>query len=240
MIKFLLVLFMCLIGAAKANTIELVVAASAGGPDDVLSRRIVEKIEQNSDLKIVISNKPGAAHTIGYNYVQQRVKPTMIVSTSSIADHEVYKELTDVYQLGSFQNIVFVSSSSGIKNINALVSLSKLRQINFGYGGTGTHSHKAMLRLCEGTLSCLPVPYKSGANAMLDMLVGSIDAYALVSYGSDGFLKNDKYTPIYRITNDTNWVRLFSKNMSEQDITTVRKVLKGLGPEFFSELGLIK
>lgn len=240
MLKCLLLTLVFLCASANSETIELVVAASAGGPDDVLSRKIVERIEQKSDLHITIVNKPGAAHTIGYSYVQQRTKPTMIISTSSIIDHEVYKVITETYNFGNFQNIVFVNSKSGIRSMNDLMTLSKTRQINFGYGGVGTHSHRAMVKLCEDKLNCLQVPYKSGANAMLDLLVGSIDVYALVSYGSDGFLKNDKYTAISRITNENNWVKLFTKNMSDRDINTIRTILKELNPDFFIELGLIK
>ena len=55
------------VGAQPA--IEFVVSAAPGGPNDTVTRKLVEKLEKYTSLKFVVLNKAGAAHVIGYNYV---------------------------------------------------------------------------------------------------------------------------------------------------------------------------
>lgn len=226
----------------SAQPIEFIVSASAGGPNDTITRKIVEKIEKSSNLQIVVMNKPGAAHTIAYNYVLNSNKPILIMSTPEIVNHQVYSHVDELYNTGYFSNILFVSEKSNIRNIKQLIELSKSREIIFGHGGVGTFSHLAMEQMCASILKCLEVPYKSGANGMLALMSGQIDAYALASYGSRQFLENDKLTAIYSIksSKDKSWFKLFAKNISSKDKETIEKSLNNISPEFFIENGLYR
>lgn len=225
---------------AYASPIEFVVASSAGGPDDIVTRKIVEKLETQTNLKFIVVNKPGAAHQIGYNYVGLRNKPTLIISTPTILANDVINFIDPIFYLGDFTSVVFVNKQSGIKNFNELVELSKKRDVIFGTGGVGTYSHKAMLELCQTTLKCLPVPYKGGGEATLALMNGTIDAYAFISYGAKALEQNEKLTAIKRIKfkNEKNWLLLFGKNMSESDTKLIQETLKSLGDEFYNNLGV--
>jgi tripartite-type tricarboxylate transporter receptor subunit TctC len=241
--KKLLISFLTFIAlTASANTIEMVVTASPGGPDDTISRKIVEKLEKSSNLSFVVVNKPGAAHQIGYNYISQSKKPTLFIATNQIAENQIYSQVDTVSYLGDYGNIVFVNKDSGITNIGDLINLSKTRQINFGHGGVGSQSHRAMEDLCSKTLSCLPVPYKSGAEGMLGILSNTIDAYALVAYGANNFIANPKYIALKEIRNEKgkNWVKLFATNLSESDKDTVSKIIKNTDPKFWQDIGFWK
>ena len=240
--KLLITLLSALTFSVSANTIEVVVTASPGGPDDTISRKIVEKLEKSSNLSFVVVNKPGAAHQIGYNYISQSKKPTLFIATNQIAENQIYSQVDTVSYLGDYGNIVFVNKESGITNIGDLVGLSKTRQINFGHGGAGSQSHKAMEELCSKTLSCLPVPYKSGAEGMLGILSNTIDAYALVSYGANTFIANPKYIALKEIRNEKgkNWVKLFSVNLNETDKDTVSKIIKNNDTKYWQDIGFWK
>lgn len=85
-----------LAGLTHAQTIEFVVSASAGGPNDTVTRKIADAIEQNSNLKIVVTNKPGGAHTVAYNYVVTSNKPTLIMETPQIENHEVFSQMDEM------------------------------------------------------------------------------------------------------------------------------------------------
>jgi len=226
----------------SAAPIEFVVTASAGGPNDTVTRKIVEKISTETDLTFVVVNKPGAAHVIGYNFTMNSKKPTLILSTPEIANHDVYLQLDELFTVGYFTNTIFVSTKSNITNINQLAELSKHRDVNFGSGGPGTYSHKAMEIVCKSTLKCLSVPYKSGAEGMLAVMTGQIDTYALVSYGSYQFLNNDKVKAIHEIQmlKNDNWLKLFAKNVSNEDREKIMRVLNSLNKEFFYEMGFEK
>ena len=233
--KLLLLLFFCV--NLQAQPIEFIVAAAVGGPDDTITRKLISKIEEQSSLKFVIVNKPGAAHTIGYNYMNQSAQPALMISNNNIMNNDLYKTSKPVFKLGTFTNIVFVSKASPIKDMKDLIELSQKRQINFAHGGIGTASHKAMSRLCEKILNCLSVPYKGASQAMLDLLNGTVDAFAVVSYGADTFLQNTSYKSIGKITNEDNWVILFGKNLNDKNIEIIQNVLNQTNNDFFTKIG---
>ncbi len=233
--KLLLLLLFCV--NLQAQPIEFIVAAAVGGPDDTITRKLISKIEEQSSLKFVIVNKPGAAHTIGYNYMNQSVQPSLMISNNNIVNNDLYRTSKPVFKLGTFSNIVFVSKASPIKDMKDLIELSQKRQINFAHGGVGTASHKAMSRLCEKTLNCLPVPYKGASQAMLDLLNGTVDTFAVVSYGANAFLQNTSYKSIGKISNEDNWVILFGKNLSNKDVETIQTILNQTNNDFFTEMG---
>lgn len=236
--KFIL-LFSLLTSICCAQPIEFVVSASPGGPNDTVTRKIVERLEKQTNLNFVVVNKPGAAHVIGYNYVSNTNKPTLIMSTSEIENNEVHSQLEEIYNTGYFTNYLFVSKKSGIKNLNDLIDLSKQREINFGHGGIGTYSHSAMETICKKTIRCLSVPFKSGAEGMISLLNGTIDAYALVSYGSKQFSENENYTVIHniRLSKEKSWFKVFGKNLHEKDKQIISSVLKSTESKFFTDIG---
>ena len=248
-----------------AQPIEFVVTTSIGGPNDVVTRRLVDELEKNTDLKFVVVNKPGAAHNIGYTYIHQSNKPTLFISTDTIItnkDKEGYPDgimldVETIFHLGDFTNIIFVNSNSIIKNVDDLIQLSIISDVKFGHGGIGTYSHLSASKICENRMNCLMVPYKSGNPAMLDLLGDSIDAYSLISYGSESFLQNIKFRPIVMFSKTKhdyikvpiltsklhgletkNWVRIFGKNISNEDKKKIVNILNSKNENFYRELGL--
>lgn len=237
--KKIFVIFALLSTFAYAQPIEFIVSASPGGPNDMVTRKIVETLEKNSNLQFVVFNKPGAAHTIAYTHVVNSNKPTLIMSTPEILTHEVFAQVDEIFNTGYFTNILYVSTKSEIKNID---QLSRLKEVKFGHGGFGSYSHMAMRKMCDQILKCLEVPYKSGANGMIALMSGEIDAYALASYGSSQFMQNDKINPIYhiRVEKDKSWFKLFAKNISSKDKETIRNILKAQDIKFYNDMGFEK
>lgn len=237
--KKLFLMLVLAAGLTHAQTIEFVVSASPGGPNDTVSRKIADAIEKNSDIKIVVANRTGGAHNVAYNYVLTTNKPTLIMETSQVEKHELFPQLEELYNAGYFTNILFVSEKSGMKSLK---DLKNKKEVLFGHGGIGSFSHMAMQTLCEKELTCLDVPYKSAAEGMLALASGTIDAYAIVSYGSKQFLENDRYNAIYKIRTEKSksWYKLFGKNLSDKDKQTIISVLKSLEGKFYTDMGLEK
>lgn len=216
-----------------AETIELIVTASPGGPDDTVARKLEDRIADSTDLKIIIVNRPGAAHQIGYNYVQQSTRPVLIASTSMIAAHDVYRELDLIHHLGYFSNVVFVAANSPYYS---LADLNTGREIRFGHGGEGSFSHQAQTQVCHN-IRCLAVPYRSGAEGMLGISSNTIDAYALVGYGSSNFQSNRLYRTIGEVKSSNTWFRLFGKNIDPDTKTKIQTALKQVDRKFYTDLG---
>lgn len=240
--KILACLFLFCSINATSQPIEFVVSASPGGPNDTVTRMLAEKITQNSDIKLIILNRPGAAHVIGYNHVLNANKPTLLMSTSEIMNHEVYNQVDEIFNAGYFTNILFVSEKLGIKSFNQLIELSKQREILFGSGGHGTFSYTAMETVCKSVLRCLSVPYKSGSEGMLAVMSNQIDAYAVTSYGANQYLENSKLVAIHeiKVANKKGWFKLFAKNVSEKDKATIVNILKSQDPKFYKDMGFEK
>lgn len=204
-----------------AQTIESVVAASPGGPDDTTMRKVVSILENKTNLRFAVVNKPGAAHKIGYSYVQQTNKPTILISTSEIEDNEVINYVDQLYTLGTFKNAIVVNSQS---NINSLKELYKKSQVIIGSSGQGTFSYRAMEEICKNT-NCLQVQYKGASEGLFAILNNTIDTYAVTNYGIN-LIDNDKYKVIGHIELKNNWVRLYSKNLSDNDKKKIISTLK--------------
>lgn len=228
-------LLICLSFSTFSYPVEFVVTASPGGPDDTVTRKLAEKIEEATKLQVVVVNKPGGAHTIGYSYVQNSSKPTLVFSTPEIQNHAVYSELTDVYSLGHFYNIMFVSKKSGVNNLQDFAGT----EVKFGHGGVGSYSHISMKQMCDSTLKCLDVPFRSAAEGMMALMSGTIDAYAVVSYGSKQYKENDKIKAIYSIKpeKEKSWGRVFAKNISDSDVAKIKSVLKSQEDKFYIDIG---
>ena len=237
--------------------IEFIVKSATGGPEDILARKLADHLRQTTDMKIVVVNKPGASHSIGYSHFENTQNASIMIADVLIEKHPVALALAErIYTIGEFTNILFVNKNSSIKSLNDLIELSKTREIKFGHGGIGTFGHAAAVSICE-KLQCLLVPYKSGAPGMLDLLTGQIDAFALVSYGASVYTNNDNYVPLvmYSTTKHPkynvpllptslktleikNWIALFSKNISDKQNKEITKSLSSIDKSFFIDNGL--
>lgn len=226
----------------QAQTIEFIVSATPGGPMDTATRKIVEKIESATDLKIVVMNKPGAGHVIAYNHIENSTKPSLLLATPEILAHDVRNQIDELYTIGHFSNILYVSKKSNIASFQQLIALSKTRDIIFGHGGVGSYSYNAMEIVCKSTLRCLDVSYKSGNQGMLALLTGEIDSFAIMSYGTKQFADNPAYVPIHtvRYSRDNSWLKMISKNVSSKDKETILKVLKSQDAKFYTDMGFEK
>ena len=128
------------------------------------------------------------------------------------------------------------------RSINSLDELAKKQEVYFGHGGIGSYSYLAMKKVCDKKLKCLDVPYKSAAEGMMAIMSNTIDAYAVVSYGSKQYLENDRIKPIHniRIGNDKSWFKLYGKNLSKEDMDTIKDILKTTNTNFYVDMGFEK
>jgi len=253
--KILLLLLLSL--NLHAETIEMVVTATPGGPEDSLIRKLSTVLEDKTNLKFVVFNKPGGSKSIGYSYVELSNKPTLLTSSDSILEHSVIKTVEPLFYIGSSSLIWFTSRDSNLKTIDDLIKLSQLREVNISNAGITTQSYKGVSMFCEKVLKCFLVPYKSnGPETMSALLNGTLDAVALPSYGNLSYLQNNRFNAIVIMSNfkhksinapllpdklkhleKQDWTILFGKNLSDINKKTIIDTLKNLNSDFFTELG---
>lgn len=222
----------------RAQPLEFVVGASAGGPDDSVTRALAEKFSKVG-IETVVLNKPGAAHVVGIEYLASNKKPTLIVLTDEAAKHTLLSNAKLLGTLGRFSSIVYVAADSKFRSLADLRAASEKRSIVFGHGGFGTYSHKALVATCKAmVVACLQVPYKSGADGLLGILTGSIDAYALVSYGAARVSENGRYRAIGNAPTEPGELLLLGHNLNSSDTDRIRSTVISLDKRFYGSLGL--
>lgn len=256
--RLLAIIAIGLAAVVHAQPIEFVVKSSPGGPDDTVTRKIAEHLERTTNMNFVVMNKPGASHSIGYSHFESLNTPALIVADPNIKDHSVYNSAENLFVIGDFSNILFVRKGSGINTFNDFIELSKTREIKFGHGGEGTFGHIAAMKLCEKTIPCLLVPYKSGVPGMLDVMSGQIDAFALISYGTKNFIENDKFIPLmffsntkhpkyshiptlpakYKSMEIKHPITIYARNLTEKQRKDILNSLNMLDKNFFLDIGL--
>jgi tripartite-type tricarboxylate transporter receptor subunit TctC len=103
------------------------------------------------------------------------------------------------------------------------------------------------------------VPYKSGAQAMIGLAEGTIDAFTISTYGSNMFLGNDQYRAImtyspykhaiinvpalpkkYQNLEFRKGVAIYGRNLSNEDRVSIQSALNKIDPQFFIENGFYK
>ena len=218
------------------NTIQLVVAASPGGPDDTIARQLAYRIE-NKDINIVIINKSGASHLIGHSYFSQSNNPILLIS-NNVSSLKI-PNIEEIFNIGYFSMFVYVNKDSNIDSLEDLVARSNKKEIIFGNSGIGTHSYNAMESLCTSKIKCLPINFKSSAETMISLSGNFIDAAAVVSYGATAFSNYKQLKMIHEIK-ERHWYKLFGKNISDSDKLIIINELNKLDSQFYKSLNIEK
>lgn len=240
--KILLFLFLiCINVVSNATTIEFIVSAAPGGPADTTTRKLTEILQKKINNKLLILNKPGASHTIAYNYIINSNKPTLIISTSEIKKHKVYNQIQEISNVGNFSMYLFVSKKSNITTFDDLKNIAMHREILFGHSGHLTFSFAGLEYICNILINCLPIPYRSGNNGIIGLTGGEIDAYTIVSYGSTGYLENKNLILIKKFNLPNNQLVLYSKNIDPLLKNKIKKIIEQqIDINFLSSVGLEK
>lgn len=171
-----------------AKPVHLVVPFPAGGPTDVLSRVLAQKLSERWGIAAVVDNKPGAGGTIGSDFVAKSAPDgyTLVMATSSTHSigpalqklpYDPAKDFTPVTQAWSAPNVLVVSPKLDVKDVRGLIALAKSRpgQLNFASSGIGTIPHlSAELFKSLAGIDIVHVPYKGTGLSIADIARGQV------------------------------------------------------------------
>src|SRR5262245_20890526 len=176
--------------AYPTKPVRLIAPFPPGGPSDVVSRILAQKLTDTLGRQVVVENRPGAGGNIGHE-VAAKTPPdgyTLLLSNNSalVVNPFLYKRL-GFDPLNDFAPISVVAKSGPVLVVHPsvpagsakeLIALAKARpdQLNFGSGGRGTPAHYVgeMLKSVAG-IKMVHVPYKGGILAVMDLVAGQVD-----------------------------------------------------------------
>ena len=168
--------------------VKLVVPFPAGGPTDVLSRVVAEKLSTLVKQPVVIENKPGAGGSIGADLVAKSAPDgyTLLLATSSthsVGPHlqklpyDAERDFTPLVWLGDAPRVLVVSPKLGVDNLQQLLDLARKNpgKLNYASSGTGGVVHLATEYFASmAGIRLTHVPYKGIQQSIVDMQAGEV------------------------------------------------------------------
>ena len=169
--------------------VRFIVPFAPGGQSDVVARVVGHKLAERWGQPVVIENKPGAATTLGADFVAKApadgytilLAPAPFVITQYAYPKLPYdsrKDFTPVTLLVTNPLVAVVNPARmPVKTFAEFVATVKNEpgKISYGTPGNGSLPHLAVeLFGVQAGTSALHVPYKGGGPAVLDLVGGQI------------------------------------------------------------------
>jgi tripartite-type tricarboxylate transporter receptor subunit TctC len=193
-------------GPWPAKAVRIIVPYGPGGAVDVVTRKMAQKLTEQTGQSFYVENKPGATGTIGAS-LAAKAEPdgyTLVANdtTYSLLPH-IFKKLpfdpqTDLVPVSAY---VFapmglaVNGQSRFKTLNDLVTEARreANRVSYGTGGPGTTPHFATeaLGIAAGA-NFMHVPFKGAAEATTAILSNTIDMQIASTTGLMGNVKSGK------------------------------------------------
>ncbi len=171
--------------------VELVVAASAGGGTDVMTRAFADAARKHFSQPFIVINKPGAASAVGFGDVANS-KPdgyklsVVTVNLVILPALNLMKWTSDdfipIARLNYDPAAITVRADAPWKTIEEFLADAKKRPgaIQLGNGGVGDIWHVASAALEDKTSTQFNhVPFQGAAPAILNLLGGHVDAVSV-------------------------------------------------------------
>lgn len=192
--------------AYPAKPVKIIVPYPPGGAVDQVTRRIAQKLTEQTGQSFFVENKAGATGTIGAMQVARSPGDgyTLLANdtTYSILP-QVFKKLPwdyaqDLVPVAGFNfapTAVVVLANSPFKTLGDMVAYSQANpgKLNYGTGGAGTMPHFATEALQGASgLKATHVPFKGAGEATLALLGGTIDFQIASTPGVMGQVRGGK------------------------------------------------
>ncbi len=194
--------------AWPSKPIRMVVAFPPGGPTDIVSRVIAQRLSEQLGQQVIIDNKPGAGGNIAAELIANAPADgyTLFYNTSAVVigpalyskvNYDTLKDFAPVALTASVPMVLAVNPNLPARSVKEFLDLarSKPGQLNYSSSGTGTITHLASAMLSTQTgIQTQHVPYKGSAPGLVDLASGQtqfmIDTInTVLPYVRDGRLR---------------------------------------------------
>jgi tripartite-type tricarboxylate transporter receptor subunit TctC len=170
--------------------VRIVVAFAAGGPTDVMTRRLAERLTHRLGQPFVVENRTGNAGGIGSAEVARARPDGYSLLTAVSSSHAIlptlmarpaFDPLADfagVAVLGVVPMAVAVHPSFPARNFQEFLAVVRRQPNHFTYGssGVGGISHftaELLMREAQG-VTLTQVPYRGASAALQDLIAGQV------------------------------------------------------------------
>jgi tripartite-type tricarboxylate transporter receptor subunit TctC len=172
-------------GAYPNRVVHVIVGFAAGGGNDLFARLVVQKFEENTGVKAVVENRPGAGGRLAADYVAHQAADgyTIMVAASgamSIASaiypnlpYHPTRDFVALKMIASFPLVMVVNAHSPAKTVQELVAWAKANPSKSNYATSSpAFTIPAELFKLKTGMPALAIPYKSSSEANLSVVAG--------------------------------------------------------------------
>lgn len=177
--------------AWPAKPLQAIVPVGAGSATDVVHRLVLEQVSVQLGQPIIVENRVGAGGTIGCALVAKAAPDGYTIlahgSAHTIAPalyknlpYDPSRDFVAVAPVGISPNVLVVPPARGWNTVADLVAAAKARPgaLNFSSVGVGTATHLSAERfVSSASIRAVHVPFKGGAEAMLEVIAGRVDFF---------------------------------------------------------------
>jgi tripartite-type tricarboxylate transporter receptor subunit TctC len=174
-------------GGYPNKPIRWIVPFPPGGSNDVLARYLGVKLTERVGQQVVIDNRGGANGIIGAELAANAPADgytLLMVSTSWVMNaavrdlpYDVEKSFDPITTIGTSPNSIVVHPNGGFRVLSDLVNAAKAKPGALSYAHTGVggfnHFGGELFKKVAG-IDMVPVPYKGGGPAMIDVIANNI------------------------------------------------------------------
>jgi tripartite-type tricarboxylate transporter receptor subunit TctC len=166
--------------------IRMIIAFPPGGPTDLVSRVLAQRLSEQLGQQVIVDNKPGAGGNIAAE-LSAKAAPdgyTVFYNTSAIVigpalygkvNYDPLKDFAPVALTASVPLVLVVNPQLPARSVKEFLDLAKSRAgaLNYSSSGTGTITHlaSAMMSTPMG-LQTQHIPYKGSAPGLVDLVAG--------------------------------------------------------------------
>ena len=173
--------------AWPVKPVRMLITFPPGGPSELVTRLVNEKLQDSLKQPFVVENRAGAGGNVGADVVVKAAPDghTFGITTDTLftvnplvyarMTFDPWKDLVPVALLGSFSQTMVCNPSVPVKDLAELITLAKRERVTYASGGPGVPGHLAAELLLSMTgSSMLHVPYKGPAAATTDVMGGQV------------------------------------------------------------------
>ena len=171
--------------------VRIVVAAAPGSGDDFAARVLGERLSAQFGQQFVVENRPGAGGVIGQLSVVKSTADgyTLLLAGGSMAGarfvnanatYDLMKDFTPISTIESSPFALVVNPALPVKSLKEFIDHARDRQGKLTYAtiGAGQIPFWSVLLLNRRAgIQAVEVPYKSGGDAMTDVISGRTDYF---------------------------------------------------------------
>src|SRR5215471_21145664 len=197
-----------------SRPIRIVVPFPAGGPTDILSRIVAQKMSEDFGQPVVVENRPGADTALGAvqvakaapdGYTLLAAMDTTLVlnpATKASLPYDPFKDFAAISLGAKNTSLLTVRAADGPRTIPELIALGKTKAgaMNYGAGIITTRLAGYMFNREAGVKAQL-IPYKGSAEVVQGLLTGAVDYIVDGVASSLPLIKSGKFRALAKLNN---------------------------------------